>query len=83
MLAEMDMDLFQYWAAFLNRKYKEHSMTDYQIAQLTKVLAEMFSKGSGRPLTEYLIKFQTEEEQLEAQEELNRKFMESLKRRFG
>lgn len=80
MLAEMDMDLFQYWVAYLHRRDRNHTITDYQLAYLAKIISEMFSKGSGKPLTEYLIKFQTEEERLEEQEELNRKFMESLKR---
>ena len=73
------MDLFQYWVAFLNRKYKDHSMTDYQIAQLTKVLSEMFSKGTGKPVTDYLVQFRTREELLEEQEERNLKFFNSLK----
>lgn len=78
MLEEMDKDTFMYWVAFLNRKSKEHTKQDYQQALLTKIVAEMLSKGSGKPLDRYLIKFQTEEEQVEEQQNANADFVDSL-----
>lgn len=77
MLGEMDRDTFMYWVAFLNRKKREHTKSDYQQALQTKVVSEMFSK-SNRPLTKYLIEFKTEEERLEEQMEQNLKFFDAL-----
>lgn len=78
MLEEMDGETLMYWIAFLSRKQRQHDKKDYQLAFLAKIIAEMFSKGSGKPLDEYLIKFQTEEERLEEQEAANEAFMNKL-----
>lgn len=78
MLKEMDKDTFMYWVAFLSMKKREHSKQDYQQALLTKIVAEMFSSGSGKSIDKYLIKFQTDEERLEEQFAENDKFMNSL-----
>lgn len=78
MLEEMDQDILFYWITFLSRKKRAHDKKDYQLAYLTKVVAELMSSGSGKPLDTYLIKFQTKEEQLEEQLERNEKFFMSL-----
>ena len=78
MLQEMDADTLFYWIVYLNRKKRTHDKKDYQLALLTKIVAEMFSKGSGKPLDTYLIKFQTEEERIEEQKEENAQFVDSL-----
>lgn len=74
----MDRDTLMYWIAFLNVKSSEHDLKDYQLALLTKVVAEMFSKGSGKPLSQYLINIQTEQERLDEQDRLNEQFMDKL-----
>jgi hypothetical protein len=61
MLRVMDKDTLFYWIVYLNKKQREHSLTDYQIALLNKTVAEMFG-GGNVPLKDYLIKFQTEQE---------------------
>lgn len=67
----MDRDTLMYWIAFLSRKQRQHDKKDYQLALLTKIVAQMFAKGRGKPLDEYLIKIQTpEEKQEEALENL-------------
>lgn len=78
MLEEMDRDTFIYWVAYLNRRKRTHDLKDYQMAQLTKIVAEMFAKGHGKPLDKYLIKLQTEEERLEEQLEENWNYFNSL-----
>lgn len=78
MLSEMDRDTLMYWIAFLNIKKGEHDLKDYQIALLTKVVAEMFGKGSGKPLSFYLLNAQSEQDRLNEQDELNRRFMDKL-----
>lgn len=77
MLKAMDKDTLFYWIVYLNKKQREHSITDYQIALLTKMVAEMFG-GSNSPLQEYLIKFQTEEEIVQARVEQNWEFFNHL-----
>jgi hypothetical protein len=61
----------------LNKKQREHSITDYQIALLNKTLAEMFG-GGNNPLSDYLIKFQTEEEVARERIERNWEFFNHL-----
>lgn len=77
MLEEMDKDTLMYWIAFLNRKKREHKQQDYQLALLTKMVAEMFS-GKNRPLDTYLISFKTQEEEIEEQQNANADFVDSL-----
>ena len=77
MLQVMDKDTLFYWIVYLNKKQREHSITDYQIAMLNKTLAEMFGGGS-TPLQEYLIKFQTEQEAAQQRIEQNWEFFNHL-----
>ena len=77
MLNSMDKDTLFYWIVYLNKKQREHSITDYQIALLNKTLAEMFGGGNS-PLSEYLIKFQTEEEAAKERIERNWEFFNHL-----
>jgi hypothetical protein len=84
MLREMDQDIFIYWVLFLQQKEREFSTTDYQVAALSKIVADMFSKdGSNTNLTDFLVKFQTEQEQKEEQEKQINSLIESLKRMPG
>lgn len=77
----MDQDTFIYWVMFLQQKEREFTTTDYQVASLSKIVADMFSKdGSNTSLTDFLVKFQTEQEQREEQEKRDLAFMESIKR---
>ena len=77
MLKAMDKDTLFYWIVYLNKKQREHSLTDYQIALLNKTIAEMFG-GGNTPLQEYLIKFQTEEEIAKERIEQNWEFFNHL-----
>ena len=77
MLKVMDKDTLFYWIVYINKKQREHSITDYQIAMLNKTLAEMFGGGS-TPLQEYLIKFQTEQEAAQQRIEQNWEFFNHL-----
>ena len=38
MLKVMDKDTLFYWIVYLNKKQREHSLTDYQIALLNKTV---------------------------------------------
>lgn len=77
MLKAMDKDTLLYWIVYLNKKEREHSLTDYQIALLNKTVAEMLG-GGNTPLNEYLIKFQTQQEAMEARVEQNWEFFNHL-----
>ena len=77
MLKAMDKDTLLYWIVYLNKKQREHSVTDYQIALLNKTLAEMFG-GGNTPLNEYLIKFKTEQEVAQERIEQNWEFFNHL-----
>ena len=77
MLREMDQDIFIYWVLFLQQKEREFSTTDYQVAALSKIVADMFSNGKTETsLTDFLVKFQTEKER---EEENNRQVDELFK----
>lgn len=77
MLKTMDKDTLMYWIVYLNKKQREHNLTDYQIALLNKTIAEMFG-GGNTPLKEYLIKFQTEQEIAQERIEQNWEFFNHL-----
>lgn len=77
MLKTMDNDTLMYWIVYLNKKQREHNLTDYQIALLNKTIAEMFG-GGNTPLKEYLIKFQTEQEIAQERIEQNWEFFNHL-----
>ena len=77
MLKVMDKDTLLYWIVLINKKQKEHSLTDCQIALLTKIVAEMFG-GSDTPLDKYLIRFRTEQEVAQERIEQNWEFFNHL-----
>lgn len=77
MLKEMPLDIFMYWVTYLSLSKTKHSKQDYQMALLTKATVEQNSKST-RPITDYLIKFETEEQAEKRQEEQDLAFMRRL-----
>ena len=77
MLKEMPLDIFMYWVTYLSLSKTKHSKQDYQMALLTKATVEQNSKST-RPITDYLIKFETEEQAKKRQEEQDLAFMRRL-----
>lgn len=69
------------WITYLNLKSKEHTKIDWGIAQVTKTLIE--SKGGKvKPLSDYLIKFKTEEEIDKEQEIMEDKIFSRMRARY-
>lgn len=63
----MPIDLFMYWSAYLDIKKTRHQKSDYQLALISKMVAE--SNGAKpQGLSEYLIRFETDEQREERQE---------------
>ena len=74
MLEEMNLDLLMYWIAYLSKRKCVHTKTDYGLASIAKAVTEKDVKGANRPITDYLITFETEEDRKKKEEDQQERY---------